>query len=88
VELARKLDLWPPHPDTELTELGTGGGDIIAPYYAAAARLELIAEGKTLKELRVNIIVNTHVDEVILSDTVTGELGIVLLEERSLEVEL
>jgi hypothetical protein len=80
VELARKLNLWPPHPNSELTELGTGGGDVIAPYYAAAALLELISEGKTLKKLKVNIIVNPHVDEVILSDAVAGELGIVLLD--------
>jgi hypothetical protein len=53
---------------------------VIAPYYAAAALLELIAEGKTLKKLKVNIIVNPHVDEVILSDAVAGELGIVLLD--------
>jgi len=81
VEVARLLGLWPPPSDVELAELGTGGGDLAAPYYRMAARLELLAEG-VLRSLRVSIIVNPYVDEVVLSDMVVGELGIVLLDVK------
>ena len=81
VEVARLLGLWPPPSDVELVELGTGGGDLAAPYYRAAARLELLAEGVS-KGLEVNIIVDPYVDEVLLSDLVAGELGIVLLDVK------
>lgn len=36
VEVARALGLWPPPDDVELAELGTGGGDLAAPYYRKA----------------------------------------------------
>ena len=81
VEGARALGLWPPPDDVELAELGTGGGDLAAPYYRKAAKLELLAEGVS-KSLEVCIIVDPYVDEVILSDAVAGELGISILDVK------
>jgi hypothetical protein len=58
--------------------LDTGGGEVVNPYYISCADLHLIlGEPKTI---RVNIIVNPHVDEIVISDYVAGALGIMLLD--------
>jgi len=79
VEVAEELGLWP--PQSSLTAvLETGGGDVVSPYYVACADLELILGDREPKRVRVNIIVNPHIDEVAISDYIASELGVILLD--------
>ncbi len=79
VGLARKLNLWPPQTRSTAV-LDTGGGEVVSPYYENCGELELILEDRENKRIKVNIIVNPHIDEVALSDYVASEFGIILLD--------
>jgi hypothetical protein len=79
LDIAKKLGLWPPHSTTTAI-LDTGGGETVNPYYEFCAELELILEDKESKKIKVNIIVNSYIDEVAISDCVASELGIMLLD--------
>lgn len=77
--IAEELGLWPPKSSVSAV-LDTGGGEVITPYYENCGELELVLEDREPKRVRVNIVVNPYVDEVALSDYVSSELGIVLLD--------
>jgi len=77
--IARQLNLW--HPRTNITAiLDTGGGEVVNPYYENCGILELILDDRENIRIKVNIIVNPHIDEIALSDYVSSLLGIVLLD--------
>lgn len=77
--LARRLGLWP-MAKGELVELETGGGEAIAFMVRDAVTLESV--DRPDKAVRVNVIITGHVREVLISDYVAGELGIVALDFR------
>ncbi len=79
VNVARDLGLWPPKTNV-IAMLDTGGGEVVSPYYQSSADLELILEDRASKTVKVSIIVNPHVDEVVLSDYVVSLLNIILLD--------
>jgi hypothetical protein len=79
LDIAKKLGLWPLHSTTTAI-LDTGGGETVNPYYEFCAELELILEDKESKKIKLNIIVNSYIDEVAISDCVASELGIMLLD--------
>lgn len=80
VELAKRLNLWPPRDYSTSTILDTGGGEVSTPYYESALELELVLDDRESKKILVNVIVNPHIHEVIVSDYVASLLGIVLLD--------
>ena len=79
VELAKRLDLWPPR-EISLTILDTGGGEVSTPYYESAVELELILTDRESKKCIVNVIINPHIHEVLLSDYIASMLGLILLD--------
>jgi len=79
VELAKRLGLWPPR-ETSFTVLDTGGGEVSTPYFESAVELELTLTDREPRRIIVNVIVNPHVHEVLLSDYVASMLGIILLD--------
>jgi len=79
VEVARRLELWPPR-HAEFAMLDTGGGEIATPYYEAALELELLLSDRQPKKVVVNVVVNPHVHEVLISDYVASMLGISILD--------
>ncbi len=79
IHIARDLKLWPPSTEAVVT-LETGGGEVTLPYYTSHATLELILPDRRSKIVNVNIIVSPYVDEVIISDYVASELGVILLD--------
>jgi hypothetical protein len=79
VHVARELGLWPPTTRT-LAALETGGGDVLLPYYESCATLELVLPDREPKAVRVNVIVDPHIDEVAISDYVASELGVMLID--------
>ena len=80
IDVAKELGLWPPHYSTTTVVLDTGGGETVNPYYEFCAELELILGDRESKKIKVNIIVNSYIDEVAISDYVASELGIMLLD--------
>ena len=79
VEVAKRLNLWPPK-EISFTVLDTGGGEVSTPYYESAIELELVLSDRESRKHLVNVIVNPHVHEVLLSDYVASMLGIILLD--------
>lgn len=78
LELAKRLGLWPPR-ELSYTVLETGGGEVSVVYVEAAAELELVLPDRESRKYSVNVIINPHIHEVVLSDYVSTLLGIVLL---------
>ena len=79
VELAKRLNLWPPM-QFSITVLETGGGEIAAPYHEQAVELELVLSDREPKKCIVNVLIDPHVREVLLSDYVASVLGISLID--------
>ena len=79
VELAKRLNLWPPKDRTS-TILDTGGGEISVPYRELPIELELLLNDRENKKVLVNVIVNPYIHEVLISDYVTSLLRIILLD--------
>ncbi len=79
IALARRLGIWP-ITRGELVELETGGGE--AEAFMVRSALELVSVDRPDKALEVNAIISRHVREVLISDYVAGELGIVALDFR------
>ncbi|MEM2740103.1 MAG: hypothetical protein QXQ29_04815, partial [Candidatus Bathyarchaeia archaeon] len=79
VRLAEDLGLWPPPSDAVESTYDTAGGP--ARFYVArrAASLQIVEEDSVSKEVIVDIVISTMEREVLLSDFVIGELGIVIL---------
>ncbi|ACB40629.1 hypothetical protein [Pyrobaculum neutrophilum] len=76
VEVARRLGLWPPK-SARVVSADTGGGEVEMVYIEAGAEIEV--EGRRAS---VNILVNPYIDEVLISDFLAGELGIVILDAK------
>lgn len=79
LRVAQLLGLWPP-PSGELITMETGGGETEAYMIEGGAELELVLEDRGLKPLIINVLINPNVAEVIVSDYVASQLGIVLLD--------
>jgi len=79
--LAEKLGLWPP-TEVESEEALTAGGQVTLYLVKRNARISIICGNEVRKVIKGNLIVNPHVDEVLLSDYVIDELGIVVISFR------
>jgi len=78
--LARRLGLWPP-ARFESEEAVTAGGEVPLLRLPVEAEVQLVAGGE-VKSRSPCIIVNPYVDEVLLSDYLIDELGIVPVSFR------
>ncbi len=82
VEVAEKLGLWPPR-EFELESVATAGGEVQLAYIRSKCVAELLGEeGEVLASSKANILVNPHLDEVLVSDYLIDELGIVVISFR------
>lgn len=77
-EVAKRLSLWSPK-EISFTILNTGG-EISTPYYESIVELELVLPDRKSKGYIVNVIINPHVREVLLSDYIANIIGIMLLD--------
>ena len=82
LNLARVLNLWPPPGEVESEEATTAGGDVTLYLLNVQARVQLIASGEVKSDIPCTLVVNPYVDEVLLSDYVIDELGIVAISFR------
>ncbi|ABL78858.1 hypothetical protein [Thermofilum pendens] len=81
VALARRLGLWPPQ-EVRGEDAFTAGGEVTLYVLSAQARIQLLAGGEVKSEAACVLVVNPYVDEVLLSDYVMDELGVVALSFR------
>jgi len=79
-ELARYLGLWPSR-EVESVETLTAGGEATV-YVLGKGRLQLLVNSEVKVEIECNLIMNPHIDEVLLSDYVIDELGIIIISFR------
>ena len=79
VNLAKTLGLWPIREAT-VTVVETGGGEVESLIIESALELELILEDREPRRVIVNALISPHVREVLISDYVASQLGIVLLD--------
>ncbi|MEM2960903.1 MAG: hypothetical protein QXU67_04800 [Candidatus Bathyarchaeia archaeon] len=77
--LAEELGFWPPPNEALESTYDTAGGP--ARFYAirGAAVLQVIEEDLTSRELIVDTAISPIEREVLLSDFVIGEMGIIIL---------
>ncbi len=81
LRLARRLGLWPSQR-ASLVELDTAGGRVETPYIKGALELEVLVEEGARKSIVVDVIVAPRIDEILISDYVASELGLLLLDLR------
>lgn len=77
---ARELGLWPPK-GFRLEEAQTAGGKTYLFAVPQKARVRLLL-GTRSDEVEGNILIGPYLDEVILSDYLTEELGIIIVSFR------
>ena len=75
VDLARRLDLWPPHQASEVT-LDTAGGPLRAWIFPGAAKISVLTESAESREATADIIVSPLADEPLINDKLADELEI------------
>jgi hypothetical protein len=79
--LAKRLGLWPP-ARFESEEAVTAGGEVPVFRLPVEAEVQLVAGGEVKSRSPCSIVVNPYVDEVLLSDYLIDELGIVPVSFR------
>jgi hypothetical protein len=82
VEAARRLGLWPPDSTAIETSFETAGGPLNVWVYPRAGSVEVEDGGVKSPEVIVDIVVSPLADEVLLSDALISELGIVLEDAK------
>lgn len=80
VEFARDLGLWPPE-GAEESVFETAGGPIRVWIMAGAAKISVAGE-KSSPEIISDIVISQLIDEVLMSDTLTSDLGIALEDPK------
>jgi hypothetical protein len=80
-EVAQELGLWPPK-GFRLEEAQTAGGKSYLFATPQKARIRLLLGTRSDPEVEGNILISPHLDEVILSDYLTEELGIIIVSLR------
>lgn len=83
ISIAEKLGLWPLPKDRSLvTILSTGGGDVSSFLIPHSITVKVITEDRESREVIANVLINPFINEILISDTLTEELGIQILFPR------
>lgn len=81
--LARELDLWPPPPDANLIEVGTAGGPVRNYLIPKALDVYVLAGDRTVGPVKCDAMISLIEYEVLISDVLIEELGVVLLAPKT-----
>jgi len=81
IDLAKRMGLWP-SLKFESEEASTAGGEVSIFRLPAKAEVQLILNDEVRASFPCNIIVNPYVEEVLLSDYLIDELGIIPISFR------
>ena len=76
IGLARELELWPPPLDAREETFDTAGGPLRVWVVRNIATVQVVANGTTSGEVRVDLIISPLADEPLISDILAGELEI------------
>ncbi|MEM4412150.1 MAG: hypothetical protein QXO66_04815 [Thermofilum sp.] len=80
--LALELGSWPPPEDAHLVEVGTAGGPVRNYLVPGAAEVLAEAKDRVVGPVRCDVMISHLEYEVLISDKLGGELGIVILDLR------
>lgn len=80
--LALELGLWPPPEEAVLIELGTAGGPVRNYLIPRIAEVYVEAGDRRVGPVISDIVISHFEYEVLISDKLGGELGIVILDLR------
>ncbi|MEM2740179.1 MAG: hypothetical protein QXQ29_05205 [Candidatus Bathyarchaeia archaeon] len=75
IDLAIKLDLWPPQTASEVI-LETAGGPLRAWFYPRSAKVNILTEDVRSKEALTDIVVSPLPTEPLINDKLADELEI------------
>jgi hypothetical protein len=73
------LGLWPPLSEAVESTYDTAGGPIRFYVVRKVAVLQVVEEDTLSEEVIVDVVISSMEREILLSDFVIGELGIVIL---------
>ena len=76
ISVARELGLWPPPSDAKEYVFETAGGPLRVWVVTGSARVKVIAEDASSREVDVDIVISPLADEALISDVLAGELEI------------
>ena len=79
IKLAENLGLWPPPNDVVESVYDTAGGPIRFYTVKHGSTIQLVEEDTESGELPVDVVISPIEREVLLSDFVIGELGVIIL---------
>lgn len=82
INIVERLGLWPKPKNALSISLETGGGVVESYIVPQSVIIRVIAEDRVGGEVIANTVVNPHIDEVLISDALTEELGIQILYPR------
>lgn len=80
--LASMLNLWPPPPEAQLIEVGTAGGPVRNYFVPKAFHVYVDAGDRRVGPVECDAMISLLEYEVLISDMLGGELGIVILDLR------
>jgi len=80
--LALELGLWPPPEDAYLVEVGTAGGPVRNYLIPRVAEVTVETNDRRVGPVVCDIMISNLEYEVLISDRLGGELGIVILDLR------
>jgi len=80
--LALELGLWPPPDEAVLVEVGTAGGPVRNYLVPRAAEVLVEAGDRAVGPVQCDVMISILEHEVLISDRLGGELGIVILDLR------
>lgn len=80
--LALELGLWPPPEDAALVEVGTAGGPVRNYLVPRAVEVSVVTADRSVGPVAADVMISLLEYEVLISDRLGGELGLVILDLR------
>ncbi|MHA1606698.1 MAG: hypothetical protein ACTSWP_04020 [Candidatus Freyarchaeota archaeon] len=80
VTIAEELGIWPPTSSIMLDEYSTVSGSISLATLPKAVKVQAVSGDKASREVTCNVVVSPQESEVLISDMLAEELGIVILK--------
>ncbi len=80
--LALELGLWPPPEEAFIVEVGTAGGPVRNYLVPSAAEVYVVTRDRIVGPRKCDVMISNIEYEVLISDKLGGELGIVILDLR------
>ncbi len=79
IPLARQLSLYPPPPTSSIIEVGTAGGPVRVFLVREALQAWVVTGDREVGPKLVDVMISPTEEEVLISDVLAEEFGIVLL---------